>query len=209
MAIRELAKEALWVSYILFLVTIVLIPVARNVYCIIKYKMSFSKYNKKIIDSFLEKNTCIYAAKYYGYKNVLLVSMLIVLVIVTPYLISSGDERNLYYFLLSVVVFIFLHIAWIFNYVSCLYDACYMTNTSMLIRGVETTGSFKTIQLHDIEIYIKTDPSIMDKLFLNPKQDITIITKYNKVFNITDLDNREELIDALKSYTNSIEETLG
>ena len=207
MAIRELAKDALWVSYILFMVSIVLIPVARNVYCIIKHKTSFSKYSRKIIDSFLENNTCIYAAKYRGHKNIHLVFLLIFLAMITPYLISSGDKYGLYRFLFSVVVFIFLHIAWIYLYILCLYDACYMTNTSMLIRGIETAGSFKIIQLHDIERHIKVGQDIGGGFFLSPKQDIFIITKGNKAFGITDLDNREELIDALKSFTNSIEET--
>jgi len=208
MAIRELAKEALWVSYILFIVTIVLLPVARNVYCIIKYKMNFSKHNRKIIDSFLENNTCTYAAKYHSYRNILLFFMLIILVITTPYLISSGDKRNHYYFLLCAVVFIFLHIAWVYHYISYLYDACYMTSTSMLIRGVETAGSFKIIQLHDIERYRTDNYYTLDRLYLCAKQHITIVTKHNKIFSLHYLGNREELIDALKSFTNSFEETL-
>ena len=208
MAIRELAKGALWVSYILFLVTIVLLPVARNVYCTIKHKMNFSKYSKKIIDSFIENNTCIYAAKYHVCRSIFLFFLLFVLVIITPYLISSGDKYGQYHFLLFVVVFIFLHIAWIYHYVSYLYDACYMTNISMLIRGVETAGSFKIIQLHDIEKYRTDSFYTLDRFYLCAKQHLTIIAKYNKVFSLQYLGNREELIDVLKSFTNSFEETL-
>ena len=207
MAIRELAKEVLWVSYILFMVTIVLLPVARNVYCIIKHKMSFSKYSKKIIDSFIEGDACIYAAKYHGYRGLLLFFGLVMLVILTPYLISSGDKYGQYHFLLFAAVFIFLHIACILHYVSYLYDACYMTNTSMLIRGEGTAGSFKIIQLQDIEKYRTDNYYIVDRFYLSAKQHLTIITKYNKSFNLKYLDNREELIDALKSFTNSTEET--
>jgi len=208
MAIRELAKEALWVSYILFLVTIVLIPVARNVYCIIKYKMSFSKYSRKIIDSFLEKNTCIYATKFQDYRGVFLFFASLYLVIITPYVISSRDEYNQYLFLFFAAVFIFLHISWIYHFISYLYDACYMTNTSMLIRGFHTACSFKIIQAHDIERYRIDNFYAPDKFFhlINVIQNLTIVTKYSKIFSLHYLGNREELIDALKSFTNSFEE---
>ena len=77
----------------------------------------------------------------------------------------------------------------------------------MLIRGIDTAGSFKIIQLHDIERY-KTDKYYtLDRFYLDAKQNIMIITKYNKVFYLKYLDNREELIDVLNSFTNSIEET--
>ena len=207
MAIRELAKGALWVSYILFMVSIVLIPVARNVYCIRKHKMSFSKYNKKIIDSFLENNQCIYAAKYHGYRSIFLFFSFFIFVTITPHVIYSGDEYSRYYFLLVVAVFILIHIGWIYHYILYLYDACYMTNTSMLIRGPGTAGSFKIIQLHDIEKYRTDRFDTLDRLYLCGRMNLTIITKCHKVFILSYLENREQLIDALKSFTNSFEET--
>ena len=77
----------------------------------------------------------------------------------------------------------------------------------MLIRGVETAGSFKTIQLHDIEKYRTDNFHIQDRIYLCANQNITIIAKHDKIFNLKYLDNREELIDMLKSFTNSFEET--
>ena len=206
MAIEESEKNVFFVCYLLFMVAILLLPVARNVYYIIKYKMSFSKYSKRIVDSFLENNTCIYAAKYNALRSILLFFLLIVLVTFTPPIIYLGGEYNQYYLLLVIAVFILAHIAWIYIYVSRLYDACYMTNTSMLIRGVETACSFKTTQLHDIERYRTDNFYTQDRFYMTGKMHLTIITKYNKVFYLKYLDNREELIDALKSFTNSFEE---
>ena len=132
------------------------------------------------------------------------------LVIITPYVISSGDEYNQYLFLFFAAVFIFLHIAWIYHYISYLYDACYMTKTSMLIRGFHTACSFKTIQLYDIEKYRTDNFCAPDRFFhlISVIQNLTIVTKYNKIFSLHYLGNREELIDELKSFTNSFEETL-
>ena len=208
MAIKELDKDVFWVCYILFMVAILLLPVARNVYCVIKYKMSFSKYNRKIIDSFLENNKCVYVAKYHGYRSIILFFMFFILVLLTPPAIYSGDKYNQYYFLLLVAVFILGHIAWIYHYILYLYDACYMTNTSMLIRGPGTAGSFKIIQLHDIERYRTDNFDTLDRLYLCGRMNLTIITKCHKVFILSYLENREQLIGALKSFKNSIEETL-
>lgn len=207
MAIKEFEDQVIFlVCYLLFILIILLLPVARNCYCIRKHKMSFSEYSKKIVDSFLKNNTCIYVAKFHGYRNILLFFMLFGIVVFTPPFVYTGDKYNQYYFLFLAAVLILLHIAWIYAYISFLYNACYITNTSMLIRCIDTTCSFKTIQLHDIGRYRTDDFYTTDRFYLGAKQHIVIITKYNKVFYLRYLANREELIDVLKSFTDSFEE---
>ena len=208
MASIELDRSVFWVCYMLFMVSVLLLPVARNVYYQVKHRMSFSQYRKKIVDSFLESNTCVYVAKYHGYRVILLFFMFFFLVLFTPPLVYSGNEYNQYYYLLLVAVFILIHIAWIHHYIAYLYDACYMTATSMLIRGPGTAGAFKIIPLHDIERYMTDDSTVLDRFYLREKMCLTIITKDRKVFILNYLENREQLLDALQSFTDSREETL-
>ena len=208
MAIKELDKDVFGVCYLLFMVAVLLLPVTRNVYSIMRYKMSFSKYSKKIVDSFLEKNTCIYVAKYNGLRCIFLFVFLFFLVPCTISFIYSDNNYTQYYFLSLAAVFIIVHMGWIVIYISYLYDTCYITNALMLIRGVDTACSFKIIQLHDIEKYRTDNSYTLDRFFYLTSviQNLTIITKCNKAFSLHYLGNREELIDALKSFTNSIEE---
>jgi hypothetical protein len=207
MAIQKLDKEIFLVCYLLFMAAILLLPVFCNVYSLLRYKMSFSKYSKQIIDSFLEKKKIIYIAKYNAIRSIFLFFLLFILIITTKYIIYSGDKYNQYYLLLISVVFIFIHIAWIVIYISYLYDACYMTNTSMLIRGIDTWSTFKIVQLHDIKKYRTDNFYTLERFYISGRQHLTIITKCNKAFHLKHLDNREQLIDALKYFTNSIEET--
>ena len=208
MAIKEFEHQVVFlVCYLLFMLAILLIPVARNCYCGRIHNMRFSQYSQKIVDSFLENNTCVYVAKFHGYRNVLLFFMLFILVVFTPPFVYSGDKYSQYYFLLLAAVWILLHIAWISHYASFLYDACYITHTSMLIRVFHTSWSFKIVKLHDIERYRTDNFYTADRLYFGAKQHILIIIKEDKAFNFRYLANRDELIHVLKSFTNSFEET--
>ena len=77
----------------------------------------------------------------------------------------------------------------------------------MLIRAFQTSWSFKIVQLNDIERYRTDNFYIVDRLYLSAKQHLMLITKDDNFFNLKYLENRDELIDVLKSFTNSFEET--
>ena len=207
MAIKELDKEVFLLCYLLFMAAILLLPVFHNVYSLLRHKMSFSKYSKIIIDSFLEKNNNVYIAKYSVYRGIFLFICLPFFMMLTADFIYSGDKYNKYYLLFISVIFIIVNIGLIVIYISYLYDTCYMTNTAMLIRGIDTCCSFKVIQFHNIEKYRTDNFYTLDKIYISGRQNLTIITKCNKAFHLKYLDNREQLIGVLKSFTNSIEET--
>gem|GEM_PF-4591095 len=124
----------------------------------------------------------------------------------TKWIIDPQNKHNQYDLLLFGIVFIVVHVAWIDHYISCCYQACYMTDTSMLIRCYQTSWAFKVIQLQDIEKYRADNFYAPDRLNLSKGKHLMIITKHGELFYLSYLLNREELIDALKSFTNSFEE---
>jgi hypothetical protein len=114
---------------------------------------------------------------------------------------SMGDKYSNLYLLLVIISVILVHIGSIFTHIEYLYSAFFMTNTFMLIRGFGAGNVFKKVPLHDVVAYMPYNTHF------GSNQKLKIVTKDGKIFTLTNLDNREELIDVLKSFTNSVEKT--
>ena len=200
MVIKVLDTGIFWMCYILFIVAILLIPVARHFYYINKYKISFSEHSRKIIDSFCN-NECIYVAKYQDIRGILFVGSMPLCIFMTWAAIDIGNNYSKSYLLFWIISTILVHIGSIHAHIEYLYAAFFMTKTSMLLRGCGDGNVFKTVPLQDVVSYMAYNTHF------GTNQELRIITKDGKLFNLSHLDNRDELLDALRTFTNGIEET--
>ena len=198
MAIKELNTGLFWACYLLFIVAILLIPVARNLYYVRKYKISFSAHSRQTINSFCN-NVCIYVVKYQDIRGILLVVGTPLCIVMTAAIITIGGKYSTPYLLLMIISNILVHIGFISMYIGHLYDACYMTNTSMLIRGFGAEKAFKKVPLQDVVAYM------IYNTHFGGNQELKIFTKDGQRFTLTHLANREEMIDVLKTFTDSTE----
>ena len=189
-----------WVCYLLFIVAILFIPVARHFYYIKKYKVSFSEHNRQIIDSFCN-NECIYIAKFQDIRCILFVGSMPLCVFMTWAVTDIEKNYSTPYLVFWIIATILVHIGSILAHIEYLYAAFFMTKTSMLLRGCGAGNVFKTVPLQDVVSYNAYNTHF------GTNKELKIDTKDGKVFNLSHLDNREELIDVLKSFTNSVEET--
>ena len=186
-----------WICYFLFIVAILLIPVYRNLYYIRKYKMSLSEHSRQIIDSFCENNTCIYVAEFCVFRSILLAAAIPLCIIMTAACIDNKDSK--YYLLFYIVINVILHAGCISLYMDCLYEKFLMTNTFILNMSFGSRYVFEKIPLHDVAVHMPYASGF-------GHEHLKIITKDWKILHLMDLKNREQLIDALKKFTNSTEE---
>jgi len=200
MAIKDLNNGYFWVCYLSVVVAIALIPVYVNKSYIKKYKMRFAEYTRQSIDSFCN-NECIYAAEFNDIRSVIRVMVSPLCILGTFSVIDMGDTYSTWFLLLGVVVLVLVHVGSIYYILECLFTACFMTNTLMLIRGACTNNAFKIVPLQDIVSYWPTQSG------LGVDADIDIFTKNGDVLELYKLKNRDQLIDVLRNFTSATEET--
>ena len=200
MAIKDLNNGYFWVCYLAVVVAIALIPVYVNKSYIKKYKMSFAEYTRQSIDSFCN-NECIYVAEFNDYRRIIRATILPLCILLTLTVMCTELKHSIYPFFSGVVVLVFAHFGSIFYISQCLFSACCMTNTLMLIRGACTRNEFKIVPLQDIVAYRPTE----SRLVVN--EDIDILTKDGELLWLYNLKNRDQLLDILKNFTNATEET--
>jgi len=200
MAIKDLNNGFFWVCYLSVVVAIALIPVYVNKSYIKKYKMSFAEYTRQVIDSFCN-NECIYVAEFNDMRSVTRVTMLPLCIFITFCVIKVGDAYSTWYLLATVVVLILGHLGTISYSLQCLFTACFMTNTLMLIRGSCTHNEFRIVPLQEIVSYW----AYQSELGVN--DDIDMLTKDGEVLWLYKLKNRDQLIDILRNFTNATEVT--
>ena len=159
--------------------------------------MNFSEYNKKIIDSFCNGN-CIYVAEFNDVRSIIRVMSLPLCIFLTFSVLNADESYGTFYMSVAVISLLLVHFGSISYNLECMFSACFMTNTSMLIRGYCTKREFKIIQLQDIESYLPTQSGY------GVNNDLEITTKNGEVFYLDKLKNREQLIGVLKSFTSAI-----
>ena len=181
---------------------IVLLPVLRNVYSLIKYKMSFSAHDKQIIEAFCENASCVYVSKLRIVLYIAAAFFMPTCIFYMHYFLFFGNKK---YVILSCIVNIILHILAILAYAKCLYAKFVITNTAMLIRSVSTKFLFVIVQLNDIMQYKQFSYLDSPFWFVDGDKSLAITTKDNRRFILLDIKNRDEFISALKMFTGSVE----
>ena len=193
-------KELFWLCYLLVMAAIVLLPVFRNVYSLLRYKMTFPKHDKHIIAAFCKNSTCVYVSKF----GVIIYISVAILLPVCIFLIHSilFPVYKKHDIILYIVAFI-LHVSVIMTYINCLYEKHVITNTALLIRSINTKCIFVTVQLNDILQYKPFSYIDFPFYFIDGDKSLSITTKDNKKFILVDIKNRDEFVATLKMFTDS------
>ena len=134
MNLSELDNVTFWMCYIAFIVSILLIPICRNLYYICKYKISAWERDKQIINSFCDNNKCICISTHSGLQLRLIIGSVIVCVVLTKgLLISPTWPGNFYKILLQTIVTLLIHYAYIILYIDYIYTKCLVAQNYILI----------------------------------------------------------------------------
>ena len=110
-------KKLFYVCYIIFMASILLIPVFRNIYSLLKYKMCFAKHDKQNIESFCENSTFVYESTF----RLLLYLSPAILILAAIFIIHSILFTTYKHNILSCIVAFILNVLAIYKYILCLY----------------------------------------------------------------------------------------
>ena len=203
MKLEELDNQIFWLCYVLFLVAVLCIPLYRNLYSTIKYKISAKEGDRRIIDSFCENNKCICASTHSIAVVIMLILSIPVCILCTKGTLVSSAMHGTHRVLINVIVTLFLHIIYIRMYVNYIYSMCFVAQYNILIRCGSTKYLFNTIKINDVLKYAPFNSGILGWSHLQ------IAVKNNRLLILTWLGNRKELIAALDAVVQKQENKNG